>query len=175
MDVIQTIASRRSIRKFKVHPVPDDLIQQILRAAMQAPSAHNMQPWHFLLINDHEQLSTIAQFHPYAEMLTATPLAMAVCGDRRLESDDGYLALDCAAATQNILLCATALGLGAVWLGIYPRTERMSELKKIIGLPKHILPISLVAIGYPDELKKPVDRYQPDRVYLNRFGRIYVK
>ncbi len=175
MDVIQAITGRRSIRKFKVLPVPDKLIEKILRAAMQAPSAHNMQPWYFIVIRVHEILSSIADFHPYAEMLKEAPLAIAVCGDRQIESDEGYIALDCAAATQNILLSARALDLGSVWLGIYPRTDRMNDLRKLIELPEQIIPISLVAIGYPNEQKPPVDRYQPDRVHFEKFGKIQIK
>jgi len=175
MDVIQAITSRRSIRKFKALAVSDESIETILRAAMQAPSAHNMQPWHFVVIRMHEILSTIADFHPYAEMLHEAPLAIAVCGDCQIESNEGYIALDCAAATQNILLTAKALDLGSVWLGLYPRTDRMNELKKLIELPEQIIPISLVAIGYPNEQKHPVDRYQPDRVHFNKFSKIQLK
>jgi nitroreductase len=106
-------------------------------------------------------------------MLTEAPMAIAVCGDRRFETDDGYLALDCAAAAQNILLSATDLGLGTVWIGIYPRAERMTELKKITELPEYIIPINLIAVGFADEKKHPVDRYQSDRVFLNKYENLY--
>jgi nitroreductase len=170
MDAIEVIMHRRSIRKFREDDIPPEYLDKILRAAMQAPSAHNLQPWHFIVIKDRALLTSIAEFHPYAEMLPGAPAAIAVCGDRLMESSDGYLALDCAAATQNILICAAALNIGAVWLGIFPRTERMTQLARIIAVPEHLIPISLVAVGIPDEIKKPVDRYQEDRVYLNKYG-----
>lgn len=170
MDTIEVIMHRRSIRKFRKDDIPPEHLDQILHAAMQAPSAHNLQPWHFVVIKDHTLLTAIAAFHPYGEMLPGATAAIAICGDRLMESSDGYLALDCAAATQNILICAAALDLGAVWLGIYPRAERMSQLAQIIAIPEHLIPISLVALGIPDEIKKPVDRYQKDRVYLNKYG-----
>jgi nitroreductase len=172
MDLIDLIMNRRSIRKYQSKSIPDELMTKLLRAAMQAPSAHNMQPWNFVVITDHEQLTTIAGIHPYAEMLNEAPAAIAVCGDRLLESDEGYLALDCAAATQNILLGATALGLGAVWIGIFPRSERISALQKLLDLPENILPVSLVAVGYPHEKKRPVDRFQTDRIFHNKYGNL---
>jgi len=170
MDTIEVIMHRRSIRKFREDDIPPEHLDQILHAAMQAPSAHNLQPWHFIVIKDRALLIAIAAFHPYAEMLPGAPAAIAVCGDRLMESSEGYLALDCAAATQNILISAAALNIGTVWLGIYPRNERMTQLARIIAAPEHLLPISLVAIGIPDDTKKPVDRYQEDRVYLNKYG-----
>lgn len=127
MEALEAIYTRRSIRQFTDQPVEAEKIESLLRAAMQAPSAHNKQPWHFLIINDRSLLNQIADFHPYAKMLYKAPLALAVCGDLGKESNDRYLALNCAAATQNILLAAHGLNLGAVWIAVYPREERIKR------------------------------------------------
>ena len=169
MDVLQAIYTRRSIRQFTDHEIEPEKTEKLLRAAMQAPSAHNKQPWHFLVINDRTLLNEIADFHPYAKMLYQAPQAIAVCGDLGLESNDRYLALNCAAATQNILLAAHGLGLGAVWIAVYPREERIKKIKLLLELPLHIIPISLVALGYPLRTKEPEDRYDANRVHINKW------
>jgi len=120
MDALETIFSRRSIRQFTNEPISDELIELLLRAGMNAPSAANRQPWRFVIINDRETLNQITTFHHYSLMLHQAPIAILVCGDSERAYERGYLALDCSAATQNILLAAHSLGLGAVWLGIYP-------------------------------------------------------
>lgn len=169
MEVLEAIFTRRSIRQFTDQPVEAEKVENLLRAAMQAPSAHNKQPWHFLIINDRNLLNQIADFHPYAKMLYKAPLALAVCGDLGQESNDRYLALNCAAATQNILLAAHGLNLGAVWIAVYPREERIKKIKLLLELPLHIIPISLVAVGYPAQKIEPEDRYDPKRVHVNRW------
>lgn len=100
-------------------------------------------------------------------MCRQAPLAILVCGDNRIEKIEGYIALNCGAATQNILLCAHDLGLGAVWLGVYPRNERMNPIAKLFNLPENIIPISLVAIGYPAESKEQPDRFKEERIHYN--------
>jgi len=169
MEALEAIYTRRSIRQFTDQPVEAEKIESLLRAAMQAPSAHNKQPWHFLIINDRSLLNQIADFHPYAKMLYKAPLALAVCGDLGKESNDRYLALNCAAATQNILLAAHGLNLGAVWIAVYPREERIKKIKLLLELPLHIIPISLVAVGYPAQKVDPEDRYDPKKVHVNRW------
>jgi nitroreductase len=171
MDVYQAILSRRSIRQFRKNSVSDQLCTKLLKAAMQAPSAHNTQPWHFIVIDKREIMNEIINFHRWAKMLDHAPLAIAVCGDRTLENSTEYMALNCAAATQNILLTAHGIGLGAVWLGIYPRNERMEKLSKILKLPQSIIPISIVAIGHPAEIKSQELRYREDRVHKNGWER----
>ncbi|NOX88678.1 MAG: nitroreductase family protein [Calditrichaeota bacterium] len=167
MEVLQAIMTRRSVRNFKSDEIGQETVEKLLRAAMQAPSAHNKQPWHFIVINDRQILNQIADFHPYAKMLYQAPLAIAVCGDLGLENNDRYLALDCAAATQNILLAAHGLGLGAVWIGVYPREQRIKKLKILLDLPLHCIPVSLVAVGVPLKTAEPVDRFNPDRIHNN--------
>lgn len=170
MDAMQAILSRRSIRRYTDQPLPEALITDLLKAAMSAPSAGNQQPWQFVVINERGILDKIAQFHPYARMLLEAPAAILVCGDLKLETSKGYWVQDCSAATQNLLLAAHASGLGAVWLGVYPREERVVALRALLGLPEHIAPLALVAVGYPAESKPPSNRYDAARVRYNRWA-----
>lgn len=167
MDAMDAILTRRSIRKYTEAAVPGDLIEEILEAAMAAPSAGNEQPWHFVVINDRELLDAIPKFHPHSKMLKQAAAAVAVCGDMTLEKHKGYWVQDCSAATQNLLLAAHALGLGAVWLGVFPREERVAGLKKLLGLPEEVVPLALVSIGYPAEKKGRADRFKEERIRYN--------
>ena len=169
METLDAILTRRSVRNFKHEPIPQDVINKLLRAAMQAPSAGNEQPWHFVVIDDPESLHAIPEFHPYSKMLLDAPLAIQVCSDRKLEKHRASWIQDCSAATQNILLAAHALGLGSVWLGIFPKAERVAGMQRLLNLPGDIRPFGLVAIGYPAEEPEPVDRYKEDRVHRNQW------
>jgi nitroreductase len=167
MEIMEGILTRRSIRKYSNIEISDDQIQILLKAGMYAPSASNQQPWHFVVITDRKILNKIAEVHPYAKMLTQAQLAILVCGDTERELSKGYWVVDCSAATQNILLAAHDLGLGAVWLGVHPREERKNEIRKIFDLPQNIQSMSLISIGYPDEEKEMPDRFKPERIHYN--------
>ena len=167
MELFEAIITRRSIRRFKHDPVTREKINRILDAGMHAPSAHNHQPWYFIVITKKDLLMQIRKFHPYADMLKDAPVAILVCGDNQIEPNPGYLVQDCAAATQNMLLAAHDLELGAVWIGIYPRQERIIKTAEIVHLPDTVLPVSLVAIGIPIEKKDPQERFKPERIYKN--------
>lgn len=167
METIEAIMTRRSIRKYTDKSVPDELVKQLLQAAMAAPSASNEQPWHFVVIKDRKILNEVPSFHPWSHMLKEAALAILVCIDPQLEISKGRGVLDCSAATQNILLAAHALGLGAVWLGIYPVEERMNGMRKLVGLPQGVIPLSLVSLGYPNEKLKKEDRFIADRVHFD--------
>lgn len=169
MDVMQAIFTRRSIRSYTDNPVSDELVEKLLRAAMAAPSAGNQQPWHFVVIKDGSILGKVTEFHPHSSMLLQAPLAVLVCGDPTVEKYEGRWPLDCSAATENLLLAAHASGLGAVWLAIYPITERIHGMQDLLGIPEHITPFCLVSLGYPAEEKPPADRYNPDRVHHDRW------
>ena len=168
MDAMEVILSRRSIRRYTEKPVSDEVLKELLEAAMCAPSAANRQPWYFVVINDRKILDEIPNLHPYSQMLKEAPVAILVCCDSDLQLDD-YGVQDCSAATQNILLAAHAGGLGAVWLGVYPLEQRVAAIQKLLDLPENIIPISLISIGYPAEQKPRLDRYRADRVHYNRW------
>ncbi len=169
MELIQAIMTRRSVRHYLDQPVSAADLDTLLRAAMQAPSAGNAQPWHFIVMNDREMLNMIADFHPYAKMLRQAPLAILVCGDESLEKHPGYWPQDCSAATQNLLLAAHALGLGAVWIGVHPNPRHSSAVGQLAGLPEKVHPFALIAVGYPAEQPAPADRFRQERVRTNRW------
>jgi len=167
--VIEAIIKRRSIRRYTGKAVNKSDINILLKSAMYAPSARNQQPWHYLVIDDRSLLQRIMEVHPYASMLSEANLAILICGDEELELSKGYWSVDCAAATQNLLLAAYSVGLGAVWLGVYPRKERQEGIRKIFELPSNIHPFSLVSIGYPAEDKAVPERYKEERIRWNKW------
>ena len=169
MDAMEAILSRRSIRRYQKEAVPEELVNELLQAAMNAPSARNEQPWHFIVIQQRKVLDEVPKVHPYSNMLREAPLAIVVCADLRLAGDEAYWVQDCSAATENILIAAQAKGLGAVWLGIYPRDNRVKSIQNLLALPQHIIPLSIISIGYPDEEKPRESRYQASRVHYNRW------
>ena len=164
--MLTEIWKRRSVREYSGQQVGEDTLEELLRAAMQAPSARNLQPWHFVVATDRETLASVPEHHPYASMVPGASAVILVCGDTALQDNPGYLAQDCSAATQNILLEAVAQGLGAVWLGVYPRPGRISGMRKLFGLPGNILPVTLVSLGYPAKEPAEEDRFRPDRIHL---------
>jgi len=169
MDTLEAIYTRRSVREFVDEPISEADLGDLLKAGMQAPSARNEQPWHFIVIDKSELLHAIPDFHPAAKMLLEAPLAILVCSDRKLEVKRASWLADCSAATQNILLAAHAKGLGAVWLGIFPDAERVKGMQDILSMPKDIRPVALVAVGHPATVPEPVDRFKPERVHRNRW------
>jgi nitroreductase len=169
MDTLETIFTRRSIRKYKKQPISEKTVHDLLDAAFSAPSAGNQQPWHFIVIDERKILNVIHTFHPSAKMVKEADKAILVCGDLNLEKFKGYWMIDCAAATENLLLAAHSLGLGACWLGIYPREGRVAGMRKLFQLPLHIIPFALVSLGYPGEYKPREDRYNTSRIHLNKW------
>lgn len=165
MDLSKAILTRRSIRKFTGQAVPDKDIETMLRAAFQAPSAHNRQPWHFIVVKDRAKLESVADFHPYAKMLPQAGCGIVVCGDNVKQKVTGFLIADCAAAVQNILLTAHSIGLGAVWCGLYPKEELMDPISDLFNLPSTILPMAIIAAGYKDETKTPQDRFDEAKIH----------
>lgn len=167
MDTLEAIRTRRSIRKYQDRPVPEELVRQVLAAAMSAPSARNAQPWQFVVIDDRRLLGEIPQINRNAWMAPDAPLGILVCGELALEKSAGYWVVDCAAAAENLLLAAHAVGLGAVWTGVYPRQQRIDGLHELLGLPEGVVPHTLILLGYPAEQPKSEDRYRADRVHRN--------
>ncbi|MGI6686051.1 MAG: nitroreductase family protein [Bacillota bacterium] len=168
-DLLNAILSRRSIRKFTSEPISDELVTELLKAGMSAPSAHNQQPWQFVVIKKREALNQIMRFHPYSTMLKEANLAILVCGDRNLFKSENFWTQDCAAATENILLAAHALGLGAVWMGIYPQAVLVKSMMILIEAPENIIPFSLIAVGYPKEKKDAANRFEEKRIHYDRW------
>ena len=141
----------------------------LLKAGMYAPSAVNCQPWHFLVVELRERLLEITKIHPYAQMLKQAAAAILILGDEHLEHAPGYWAVDCGAATENILLAAHGMGLGGVWIGIHPREERRKAFSELFQLPSHIQAFALVSLGYPAETREVENRFVRDKVHYNQW------
>ena len=171
-SLIETIMTRTSIRAFADTPVADETIEQLLKAGMAAPSAVNKQPWAFVVITGRENLDRLREVHPNARMLASAQAAIAVCGDltKALEgAGQDYWIQDASAATENILLAAHALGLGAVWTGVYPIAERVETISAVLELPSYIVPLCVIPIGYPAESPQPKDKWKPENVHYNKW------
>ncbi len=169
MDILDAIRTRRSIRKYTKQAVSAQQLRTLLDAAMMAPSALNAQPWHFVVISDRTLLTEIAAKNHNAEMTKDAVLAILVCADLKLEQAPGFWPQDCSAAVQNLLLAAHALGLGAVWTGIYPQQKSIDTYRLMFSLPENIVPHSLIPVGYPAENPATEDRYREDRVHRERW------
>ena len=170
---IENIMTRTSVRKFKNQPVETEKIETMLRAAMAAPTAVNKQPWHFIVVTDKQVLAKLAGEGGRGNMLRNAPLAIVVCGDmQKALSGKGqeYWIQDTSAATENLLLAAHALGLGAVWTGQWPMDDRYTHTMNVLGMPESVKPLCTVIIGYPDEQPTPKDKWKPENISYNKYG-----
>ncbi len=162
-ELIKTIFARRSIRKYTAELVKEEDVKTMLQTAMAAPSASNLKPWHFVVVTDRQILDNLAKVHPHGKMLLEAPLCIAVCGDKTISAS--FWVQDCSAATENLLLAATALGLGTVWLGVHPREDRVNAIRKVLSLPETVVPLNLISIGHPAEEKEPRTQFDELRVH----------
>jgi nitroreductase len=169
MDVISAITTRRSIRKFTGIPINEDELKTILKAGSTGPSAHNLRPVNFVVVNNKSLLEDIANFHPYAKMLPQAGCGIVVCGDIKRQKQEGFLIEDCSAAIENILLAAHGIGLGAVWCGLYPVLLLTAEFAKLLKLPENIIPVALVVVGNKAEDITPLDRYDEAKIHYNEW------
>ena len=169
--VLENILSRKSVRSYTDEPVRRSQLDTLLRAAMAAPTGRDMRPWKFVVIDDKAAMAALADSLPYAKMLREAQAAVAVCGDLSVTDDKGNPSknwtFDCSAATENLLLTAEALGLGAVWMGVYPYEERVAAVKSALGLPEEIIPLALVPIGHPKGDPQPKDKFNKDNIHYN--------
>lgn len=166
------ILERVSVREYTDEPVSEEQRKRLLRAAMAAPSACNRQPWQFVVIDDPKILGEIADNEQYMKMARHAPLAILVCGDTSLAlkgDEEPFWVQDCSAATENILLEARELGLGAVWTGVHPMQDREDFFRKLLGMPDTIVPLSFVVIGHPARDRHPIDKWKPDRIHQNKW------
>jgi nitroreductase len=166
---VSDIRSRRSIRKYTGEEVTDEQVTELLKAAMSAPSAGNQQPWRFVVIRSQAQRELIPTFHPHALMAPSASVVIAVCGDMSMLRLPERWVQDCSAATQNLLLAAHDMGLGAVWLGVYPTEERVEGVRRLLDLPEHIMPLAMVAVGHPAEHPPAADRFETGYVHYDRW------
>jgi nitroreductase len=168
--MINVICQRRSIRKYTAESIPPAVLLEFVKAGMNAPSAGDEQPWQFVVVTDPATLRKIPEFHPHSRMLKDAPAAICVCGDLALQKHRGFWVQDCSAATENILLEIAGQGYGGVWIGVYPVMARVRRLRKLLKMPKNIVPFSLVGVGWPAEVKEPKNTFLPDRVRMEKWG-----
>ena len=169
--VIANIFERKSVRHFTDKPVDRADIELLMKAGMAAPTAMNRQPWAFVAITNRATLDSLAEVLPYGKMLAKAPAAIAVCGDQTIAKpeDKGRWVMDCSAATENILLAAEAMGLGAVWIGVYPETDRIENVGHLLQLPSTAIPLCVVALGYPTGEDKPKDKFKPENIHWEKW------
>ena len=168
---IENIMTRSSVRTYTAELVDSADVITLLKAGMAAPTAMNRQPWVFVVITDAARRAAMAAELPYCKMAATAPLLIAVCGDKAkfIEDAPEYWVQDCSAATENILLAAHALGLGAVWTGVYPVQDRVEMVSKALGLPEGIIPLNIICIGHPDSDNPAKDKWDPAKVHYNMF------
>lgn len=169
--VLNNIHSRKSVRSYTSQPVSAEQVETLLRAAMAAPTAVNFQPWRFVVITERQQLDELAEVLPYAKMLKQAPLAVIVCGETMMGEgrENPFWEQDCSAATQNLLLAAEAIGLGAVWTAAYPDLNRCNGIKEALGMPETVMPLCVVPIGHPAGDDQPKDKWKPEKIHYGRW------
>ncbi len=169
METLEALKTRRSIRKYQNKKIPDETIHEILNCSMFSPSAFDTQPWQFIVIDKKEMFPDILKVASHAEMITGASHAIIICGDNKAQENTGLLIQDISAATENLLLAAHALGIGAVWTGIYPFDEIVKGIKDFFNLPENILPVTMVVLGYGDESPEQPERYKEEKVHFNKW------
>lgn len=166
-ETLKTIFNRKSVRDFTGEKIEIEKLDVLLKAGMAAPSARNIQPWNFILVTKREILDNLADKLPYAKMLYQSGAAIVVCGTPDTENEElsSYWVQDCSAATENILLAGESLGLGAVWTGVFPRKDRVSAVKEILGIPVNAEPLNVIAIGHPAKETTPKNKFDPGKIH----------
>jgi len=170
MSIQETIYARRSIRKYQEKPVEREKIELLLKAAMAAPSAMNIKPWEFVVVTKPETMDEIRSALMFGKF--NAPAAIAVCGNTSFFKHpmaERFWVQDCSAATQNILLSAVGLGLGTVWLGVHPIHVFQKRISKILSLPKHVSPLNVIYVGYPEKNKDARTQYDAKRVHWESY------
>jgi nitroreductase len=171
-DALSVIHSRKSVRHYNGEPVSKEDLTTLMKAGMAAPTAVNKQPWVFIAVTDDATLLKLAQGLPYTKMIVKSRACIVVCGDMNktlsgIERE--FWIQDCSAASENILLAAEAIGLGAVWSGIYPLQERIDHVRKVLGLPDTVIPLNVIAVGHPTGVEKPQDKFNQSNIHWEKW------
>lgn len=168
---MNSIFTRRSIRNFTDKEIECEKIERILRAAMQAPSAHNFQPWEFIVVESDKSKEMISTMSPHAHPAKKSKVSIVVLGNmKKIEKDNMWWQQDLGAAIQNMLLQIVEEGLGGVWLGFYPEMERTQKLKEYFKLPEEIIPFGVVAFGHSEQENKFIDRFDQSKIYFEKYN-----
>ncbi|MFV0379213.1 MAG: nitroreductase family protein [Anaerorhabdus sp.] len=169
MELMKALTTRRSIRKYTNKKVEDEKIKEMIAAASFSPSAHNMQPWHFVVIKDQAKKEVIGELGKHTKMLRDADVCILICGDRKLQSIDELLYADLGSLTHALLLAGHSLGLGTVWCAANVDNHRSEKIKELLNLPRNIEPFSLIACGYPAETKEKQKRFQPSTIHYDEW------
>ena len=171
--VLKNIHERKSVRSYKKDLVPKVTLEKLVRAGMAAPTAMNKQPWAFIVVTERKTLDALGDRLPYARMLKQAPAAIIAAGDTNLALPDKMMEFwiqDVSAAVQNVLLAAEAMGLGAVWTGVYPMEKQLEVVTEVMTLPKHIIPLAVIPVGYPKGPQKPKQKWDPKKLHWEKWG-----
>jgi len=172
-ETIKTILNRKSIRKYTGKPVSAQDLDLIIRAGMAAPCSYDKRCWFFVIVNDQLTLEKLAEGLPHAKMILSSKQAIVVCADLNLShggNEVPYWIQDCSATIENMLIAAESLGLGACWTGTHPRPERVKFVQENLGMPEHVVPLSVIAVGHPAGEEKPKDKFDSTRIFINKWG-----
>lgn len=166
---LENIHARKSVRNYTEEPVSPEQVETLLKAAMAAPSGRNLQPWRFVVVREQATKDKLAV--GFNKMIAKAPVVIVVCGQTTKkdgEPNNNWTA-DCAAATENLLLAAESIGLGAVWTACYPYEDRMNPAIEALGLPKDIKPYCIVPVGHPAGNDKPKDKWKPENIHYEKW------
>jgi nitroreductase len=179
-SALDVIFARKSVRSYTDQPVSDEQVETMLRAAMAAPTGMNVQPWRFVVIRDQAVKEKLAG--PRGGMIAQAPVVFVICGETTLmrkpfgqpdaeavEVENGNWTQDCSAATENLLLAAEALGLGAVWTAAHPYADRVNPIREALGLPENVTPLCVVPCGYPAGDDQPKDKWKPENIHYDKW------
>jgi nitroreductase len=171
-DALSVIHSRKSVRHYTGESVSKEDLTTLLKAGMAAPTAVNKQPWVFIAVTDDDTLSKLAEGLPYTKMIVKSRACIVVCGDMTKAlsgAERDFWVQDCSAASENILLAAEAIGLGAVWSGMYPLQERVDYVRKVLGLPDTVIPLNVIAVGHPAGVEKAQNKFNQANIHWEKW------
>lgn len=170
-DALTVIRERKSVRSFTGEPISKDVIDKILRAAMAAPAAIHLLPWKFIVVTDKSTLQALADGLPFARMIVKAGTAIVVCAvpEEAAMNSEAFAILDCTCASENILLAAEALDLGAVWTAVYPNKELMDFVRKELNIPQDVIPLNVIPVGYPTGEEEAQDKYDPRNIHWEKW------
>lgn len=167
--ILKSIEERKSVRRYKDTPLTQEQIDTLILAGSKAPSAHNRQPWEFIIVNERDTLNKITEYHEYTQMLKEAPLAIVVLGNKDICRVDEFIYCDCSAVTQNILIQATSMNIGSCWCAVAPNEEKVLKTKQLFNLPDNIIPVAIIALGYEDGNKPIVKKPLDNKVFYNKY------
>ncbi len=167
--VLDCIKNRKSVRRYIDKEVSNEDVLTLIKAGMCAPSAHNRQPWEFIVVNDRLVLDEIASRHKHGKMLTEVNKAIVVLGNREVTNVDEFIYCDCSAVVENMLIQATSMGLGTCWCAIAPNAERVEAIGGYLELPSNIIPVAIVAVGYHEDTRDALEKFDESKIYFNQY------